>query len=100
MTADPIAAVRADMSEFSAVFDSWSQKLTLDMTTQHAAHKQTMSEATEEIAALRQQQTALTKAHQTLKRGRTADSLPSSPLPPSLPADCCCCCWSALLRVR
>ena len=67
---DYISAVRTDMNEFTAVFDSWAQKLTSDLHQQHSAHQLAVKEAVEEIEQLRHQQQTLAHSHSTLKKGQ------------------------------
>ena len=66
---DCIASVRSDMSEFTALFDSWVQKITSDLHQQHTAHQHSVREATEEIDQLRHQHISLTQSHSQLNKG-------------------------------
>ena len=62
---DGVAATRADMVEFSGVFDSWAAWLSTQLHAHASQHASFVSESTEEVTALRtkQQQLAHSKQH-------------------------------------
>ena len=67
-----IAATRADMVDFSGVFDSWTAWLSTQLHAHASQHASFVSESTEEVTALRNKQQELTLAHQQNSKGGTA----------------------------
>ena len=66
---DGVAATRADMVEFSGVFDSWASWLSTQLHSHASQHANFVSESTEEVASLRAKQQQLTLAQQHNSRG-------------------------------
>lgn len=68
-----VAATRADMVEFSGVFDSWAAWLSTQLHAHASQHANFISESTEEVTALRTKQQQLQLTNQlNSKGGRTA----------------------------
>ena len=57
------------MTEFTALFDSWAQKITSDFHQQHTFHQHAVKDGLEEIDQLRKHHSALSHTSQQLKRG-------------------------------
>ena len=66
---DGVAATRADMVEFSGVFDSWSAWLSTQLHSHASQHANFVSESTEEVTALRTKQQQLAHARQQNSKG-------------------------------
>ena len=66
---DGVAATRADMVEFSGVFDSWSAWLSTQLHSHASQHANFVSESTEEVTSLRTKQQSLAQLHTTNNKG-------------------------------
>ena len=66
-----VAATRADMVDFSGVFDSWAAWLSTQLHAHASEHANFVSESVEEVTALRTKQQELALAQQQNNKGGT-----------------------------